>query len=133
MFNRILQSKWFTAAAVIIVGFLLASLIKIEPVLMATRKELKNLDTKIAEIEQSAAELERLGEYIRGDAYLERQARLKLNYKKPDEKVVYIYTRTTEIRNEEEVQKNSERSKIFENKLITNLKSWLGYLVNESR
>lgn len=125
MFNKILQSGWFTAITVVIVGFLLISLIKIEPALITTHKELKNLDKKIAEVEQSASELERLGDYLKSDAYLERQARLKLNYKKPDERVVYVYQKTTEAQNSQEIRKKPE------NKLIMNLKSWWGYLVGK--
>ena len=126
MFNDILRSKWFAAAAVVLAGFFLASLLKIKPALVTTRKELNNLDTKVAEIKQSISEFERLGNYLKGNAYLERQTRLKLNYKKPDEKVVYIYSKETSMAGAQSV--NKRVLKIFESKLAANLKSWWEYL-----
>lgn len=104
------------------VGFLIMSLIKIEPALLTIRKELKNLDKKIAEVRQSTFELERLGSYLKSDAYFERQARLKLNYKKPDEKVVYIYT--TETQNGAEILKKDQTIK----KSLKNWQRWWQYL-----
>ena len=125
MLNKILQSRWFTAAAVVIIGFFLISLIKIQPVLTTTQKELNNLDKKIAEAEQSASELERLKDYLQSSAYLEKQARLKLNYKKPDENVVYIYTRENSNKTE---TKNAGENGAVESKLSQNLKLWWRYI-----
>src|SRR3989344_2610942 len=125
MFKSILQSRWFTAAAVVLIGFFLISLIKIQPVLTTTQKELRNLDKKIAEAERSASELERLKDYLQSDAYLERQARLKLNYKKPDEKVVYIYTGENGNKTESKIAAGVNSA---ESRLSQNLKLWWGYL-----
>jgi len=131
MFRDVLQSKWFTAVILIVLGFFLVSVIKLEPPLAAVRKELKNLNQKIDEAEKSSLELEKFGDYLKSNAYLERQARLKLNYKKPDEKVVFVYTKTTETQKGQETQKGLGRPKFFENKLIMNLKLWWGYLIDE--
>jgi len=128
MFKSILQSRWFTAAAVVLIGFFLISLIKIQPVLTTTQKELRNLDKKIAEAERSASELERLKDYLQSDAYLERQARLKLNYKKPDEKVVYIYTGENGNKTESKIAAGVNSA---ESRLSQNLKLWWGYLAGE--
>ncbi len=130
MFNEILHSKWFTVIALIVAGFLVISFLKIEPALVATNKELNNLDKKIAEVKRSASELERLGDYLNSDAYFERQARLKLNYKKPDEKVVYVYQKTQDS-SVEAVNNVVRPSKIFESKYIKNLKSWWEYLADK--
>src|SRR3989344_4528539 len=120
MFKSILQSRWFTAAAVVLIGFFLISLIKIQPVLTTTQKELENLDKKITEAERSASELERLKDYLQSDAYLERQARLKLNYKKPDEKVVYVYDREDGSKTESKVA--ADMNNPVESVLSRNLK-----------
>lgn len=117
-------------AAFILIGFLAISFVKIEPALITMYKESANLDKKISEVKQSASELERLGDYIKSDAYLERQARLKLNYKKPDEHVVYVYQKTPGS-GTETVSKTTQLSKVFENKLIANIKSWFGYLLGK--
>ena len=111
--------------AVVIIGFFLISLIKIQPALTTPQKELINLNKKIVEAERSASELERLKDYLQSDAYLERQARLKLNYKKPNEKVVYVYTRENGNKTE---PKNADVDGAIESKLNQNLKLWWGYL-----
>src|SRR3989344_8422760 len=95
MFKDILQSKWFTAVILVMVGFFCISIIKLSPPLIKVGKELKNINQKIDETKEGSLELERLGNYLQSDAYLERQARLQLNYKKPDEKVVYVYRNTS--------------------------------------
>ena len=92
---------------------------------------LESISAKINEAEKNFLELEKLGDYLKSDAYMERQARLKLNYKKPDEKVVYIYQKTAETQNEEETQNDLGLNKILENKVIMNLKNWLRYLVSK--
>ena len=129
MFKEILQLKLFTAVILIVIGFFVISVIKLEPSLSAVRKELKNLNQKIDEAEKSSLELEKLGDYLKSDVYLERQARLKLNYKKPDEKVVFVYD--TEDQNEREMPKYSKKLKIFESNLTLNIKSWWDYLIDE--
>lgn len=128
MLKNLLQSKLVTAGLVLIIGFFLLSIIKLQPALISVRKEIKNIDQKISEIERARQEAEKLGEYRNSPAYLERQARIKLNYKKPDEKVVYIYT--TETRNSSpETQKEKLIAKILRNKFIKNLEDWARFLV----
>ncbi len=75
------------------VAFLFVSLFKLEPPLTASYREIKNLDQKISEAKDSLSKANQLSAYFSSYAYLERQARLKLNYKKPDENVVYVYKR----------------------------------------
>lgn len=134
MFNRILKSGWFTAIISIVLGFLLLSLIKIRPAILTARDELKNLENKIAEVNKSISESERLAEYLISDNYFERQARLKLNYKKPDEKVVYIYkgaegnTRSNDFSADKKISKEGEAN---DDKVVSSWKLWLRYLVGK--
>ena len=145
MFREILQSKLFTGAALVIIGFFLVSIIKFEPPLITIGRELKNVNQKIDETQNAVSELEKLGDYLKDDAYLERQARLKLNYKRPDEKVVFVYRNpnaktgalkvlsarpsTNEI--SVLVQNNDiEARKILDSKLLANLKEWWEYLIS---
>ncbi|MEK7153960.1 MAG: septum formation initiator family protein, partial [Patescibacteria group bacterium] len=83
MLKSVLQSRWFTFAAVIVIGFFLLLIVKLKPSLETVNQKVNNLDQKIAEAEKSRLELEKLGDYLKNAAYLEQQARLKLNYKKP--------------------------------------------------
>jgi len=127
MTKNLLQSRWVTIGLILAIGFLLLALIRIQPALVSVRRGIKNIDQKIAELERAGEEAKRLGDYLNSPANLERQARIKLNYKKPGENVVYIYTTeagTTETQNKSEIRKK------LENKFVINLKSWWGYLVD---
>ena len=75
----------------IVIGFFLLLIIKLKPSLETVSQEVNNLDQKIAETEQDLSELQKLSDYFKSVAYLEREARLKLNYKKPGESVVFVY------------------------------------------
>jgi cell division protein FtsB len=55
---------------------------------------IKDLQTKADSLEKDNNDLIRSQKYAKTSAYLERQARLKLNYKMPDEKVVFVYEKT---------------------------------------
>lgn len=115
-----------------IIGFFLLSIIKLQPALVSARKEIKNIGQKISEIEKARQKAKKLGEYFHSPAYLERQARIKLNYKKPDEKVVYIYTRgTAEAQNNHPKtrKENGWVEKVLENKFVKSLEVWARYLV----
>lgn len=106
------------------ISFLSISFLKIQPSLVAVNKESDNLDKKIAEIKKTVSETERLGGYLNSNAYFERQARLKLNYKKLDERVVYVYPNpTAKIQN-----RDAEISKT-RNRFFTNFGKWLDYLL----
>ncbi|KKT15242.1 MAG: hypothetical protein UV97_C0010G0025 [Candidatus Yanofskybacteria bacterium GW2011_GWF2_43_596] len=50
-----------------------------------------DLENKASEIEKSNKYLERIMTYIKTPAFLEREARIKLNYKSADENVAFIY------------------------------------------
>ncbi len=51
----------------------------------------KDLAGKIAQMEREHALLEGMAEYFQSQEYLDKQARLKLNYKLADEKAVFVY------------------------------------------
>ncbi len=91
MFKNILQLRLFTVLIVIVGGFFLISIIRIAPSIVSVNKEVGNLDNKIAEVKKNNDALEKQREYFKSDAYLERQARIKLNFKRPDENVVFVY------------------------------------------
>ncbi|HEY4507097.1 MAG TPA: septum formation initiator family protein [Candidatus Paceibacterota bacterium] len=126
MFHRILQSKFVSGALFVLVGFLLISVLRFQPALVSVKKELANVENKIEEADKSKLEYERLGEYFKSAAYLELQARVKLNYKKPDEKVVYVYDSVSKS-----VKKPAEPSPGFwdNNLFILNLNMWLSFVL----
>lgn len=76
---------------VLAAGFLVFSLLRIQQPLGNLRDEAKNIDQKIAEIKKQEEAAQKETDYLKSAAFLERELRLKLNYKKPDENVVVVY------------------------------------------
>lgn len=91
MFKKIIQSKIFTIFAVLLAIFLGLKLLVIQTPLSDLSKEASNIKQKITEAEEKNAALSQQAQYLTSQGYLERQARLKLNYKNPDEEAVQIY------------------------------------------
>ena len=125
MLRGILQSRWFTLAAVAVIGLVGMSLFKIVPSAEVAFQEKENLDQKISGLKQSSQEIEKLGDYLKSDAYLERQARIKLNYKKPDESVVFVYKKPAEQTASQSLQTKPGQD------IITKVKNWIDNLFSK--
>lgn len=111
--------------AVIVIGFFLLLIIQLQHPLKTVSQEVSNLDRKIAEAEQGLSELQKLKDYFKSAAYLERQARLKLNYKKPGESVVFVYKN-------QHVQSPAKPDDAAKPSLILpNWQKWLNYLLGK--
>ncbi len=117
MLRRILQSKWLTGALALVVSLVALSVLRIWPLVVTINKETMNLQQKIDEANRNLAELEKSKEYFKNPAYLERQARIKLNFKKPDEKVVFVYKNPYNQSPDELAQTLADRSRGFWQKL----------------
>ncbi|MDO8495717.1 MAG: hypothetical protein Q7S32_04380 [bacterium] len=91
MFSNFFQSKIFTGLALVVIFFLAVALLKIQPQRVVVEKKMKNFQDKIAELESSNLELGSLLEYFKSDAYLEKEAKLKLNVRRPEENVVFFH------------------------------------------
>jgi cell division protein FtsB len=124
MLKIVLQSRWFTFLAVIAIGFFLLLIIKLQPSLETITKETDNLDQKIAEVEKNSLEMEKIRGYLNSADYLERQARIKLNYKKPDESAVFVYQNP-----HQKPAETNGAEKLPE--ILPNWQKWLNYLLNE--
>ncbi len=79
-------------AAVLLVLWMTASFIKIKTHENIVKKEVGDLEGKIAVFEEDNSALEQLLEYMTHPLFLEKQARAKLNYKAPGEEVAFVYT-----------------------------------------
>src|SRR5690348_9226036 len=66
--------------------------------------QLKDVQARINDAQQENQILASSSDYFHSDAYLERQARLKLNYKMPGEQVAFVYPDSAS--NSEPVQAN---------------------------
>ena len=111
--------------AVIIIGFFSLLVIKLQPSLKTATQEVGNLNQKIAEAEKGRSELQKLGDYLKSAAYLERQARLKLNYKKPGESVVFIY------KNQHNQNPTESSEAVKPSTVLPNWQKWLNYLLGK--
>ena len=60
-----------------------------------TDVQVKDLESRVASLEYNNQFLASSSAYFASEAYLERQARLKLNYKLPDEQVAFVYKDTS--------------------------------------
>ncbi len=109
----------------VVIGFFLLLIIKLKPSLETVSQEVDNLDKKIAEAERDLSESQKLGDYFKSAAYLEREARLKLNYKKPGESVVFVYKN-------QHAQSPAETNDTAKSSLmLPNWQKWLNYLLNK--
>lgn len=91
MFKNFLQSRWFALAGFALLVVLVTTMVRHAPLLTALNQEELRLDSKMAELKAQQDQLKEQGPYFQSAAYAEEQARIKLNYKKPGEHIVYVY------------------------------------------
>ena len=121
MFSKLFQSKIFTISVLTVVFFLVLSIVKLWPQKTIIDARLQNLEGKMAETEKSNMDLARLLGYFKSRSYLEREAKLKLNVRRPDENVVFIY--------EDEKENGIETGKKpLGLEGLTNFEKWIKYL-----
>jgi len=100
--DNFFRTKIFTVFSFILIGFLGFMILKSKPIIETLDTEIDELENRIAESERKTEQLESDFEYFESEGYLERQARLKLGLKDPEENVVYI------VRDEEKTASDSE-------------------------
>ena len=86
------RSKWLLILSAIILGWIIFIFIKIKLQENLVNEEVRELEAKIHSLERSNFDLEKFIVYLKNPSFLEKQARLKLNYKAPGEEVAFIYT-----------------------------------------
>jgi len=120
---KFLHSKIFSFLIFIFILWMALSLIELKSEKDLVDKEISDLEAKIESIDTSNQKLEKSSAYFESPSYLEREARIKLNYKAPDEEVYFVYKNT-------EAQNTSE-SLEFEDILsnMTNFMKWFYYIV----
>ena len=78
---KFLNSKIFTILACIVVVWLVLSSIDLNTQKERVNKEVKNVETKIKEVQKDTDYLNKFLAYFQTPAFLEKEARLRLNYK----------------------------------------------------
>lgn len=85
------KSRLFTVGILIVIVFLGLSLIRLRQPIGGLNAEIEYVDQKLAEVQQKNEDLTSNVNSSNNESYIERQLRLKLNYKKADEEAVLIY------------------------------------------
>ncbi len=120
---KFLNSKIFTVLVGILALWLTFSLVNLGSQRNMVDSEVKNAETKIKEVQDNTDYLNKFLAYFKTPAFLEKEARLKLNYKAQGEEVVFIY--------KDKNMKKESNSIDFEELLsrMPNYKKWFLYLL----
>jgi len=87
----IFNSKWLTIIIIAGIGWLSLSSIKVKLHENIVNKDVAGIEEKIDNLEDDNSTLEKFIEYAKNPLFLEKEARLKLNYRAPGESVVFVY------------------------------------------
>jgi len=120
---KLLNSKIFTVLMGIVALWLTFSSIDLNLQKDVVSREVKNVENKIKEVQKDTDYLNKFSTYFQSSAFLEKEARLKLNYKVQGEEVVFIYKNNN-------IKKESN-SISFEELLskMPNYKKWVLYVL----
>ncbi len=108
---------------ILVIGWLTLSFIKIKLHENIVNKEAEELGMKISNLEKSNNLIEKFLVYMSNPSFIERQARIKLNYKAPGEEVVFIYPDNS--------AKVSSSSESFKNENSSNYIKWWDWLLRD--
>lgn len=120
MIRRLLHSGWFTIGGIAVLIALVFVFARRTPELVAVNREMRHIQENVDQVSRQQEALKDKEAYYQSDAFLEQQARIQLNYKKPGEQVVYIYHTVSQ-----------QQEVITSPKPLTNLKLWWYYLIGK--
>lgn len=87
----LLKSKVTLVVLAVLVAWLGLSALNVGSQRERLQAALREVEQKIRNTERSNEFLAKFSGYLESESYLEKQARLKLNYKAPDEEVFFVY------------------------------------------
>lgn len=120
---KFLNSKIFTGLVGIIALWLTFSSINLNSQRSMVDSEVKNIENKIKEVQNDTDYLNKFLGYFKTSVFLEKEARLKLNYKAQGEEVVFIY----KDKNPKKESNSVDLEELL--KRMPNYKKWLFYLL----
>lgn len=88
--NMLGARRWVTVAGIVLLALVAYPLAQKIEHKRALEREIASLEAEAQRIESANQELEDMLAYLQGDAFAEREARLRLNMKKPGEQVVVV-------------------------------------------
>jgi cell division protein FtsB len=125
--KKIFSSKIFLISIIGVLVFLGIQLGRESYRKYQLQQEINNLKSEISKIEGENQELSNLMEYFKKDSYLEKQARVKLNLKKPGEEAVVFPERKEEAESNASVDVSSADEKKQDKKSTANYWQWWEY------
>ena len=102
--SRILNSKILSVILVGVLVWLGVSFLDVKFQERYIHDEVQNLQNKIEAAKKDNTNLEKNMANLQNPSFLEREAKLKLNYKKSDEQVVFVYRDTAPKKGSESFQ-----------------------------
>lgn len=130
---NILHSKIFLIFGLVIAFLISISLGKEVYRKYQIQKEISAMEEEIKKIDSKNQDMSKMIEYFKSEAFLEVEARKKLNMKKPEEKVVIF---TDDINKEtidtQTPQPNTNQESAPEAELA-NYQKWWGYFFDQTR
>ncbi len=120
---KFLNSKVFTALIGVFVLWLIISSINLNLQRVVIGREVKNIEAKIKEVQDDSNYFNKFLDYFKTPAFLEKEARLNLNYKAQGEEVVFIY----KDKNTQKEPDSVNLEKLLEQQ--PNYKKWFLYLL----
>lgn len=87
----LLNRKTLSAVLILLTGWLFYQGYKVHAQRQESLAQVQDLESRVEDLKRNNEFLASSSDYFGSDAYLERQARLKLNYKLPDEQVAFVY------------------------------------------
>ena len=88
---NIIKFKVFTLFTVVAIGWLSLSLSNIKTQDSIVNNDISDLEREVKNIEDSNSLAEKFIGYLKHNSFLEKEARLKLNYKAIGEEVAFVY------------------------------------------
>lgn len=121
--NEFLKSKFASVGLLILVAGLFLAMFNIRDQKLEMEEESRDWEGKISSLRQENEYLQKFGDYFKSFAFLEKEARKRLNFKAPGEQVVFVYDTVVQ----------SSRSHDFSLRLQTmaNWQKWLYYILGK--
>lgn len=89
--KNILSSKFLTVGLAALIFWLGVSLVEVRDKKSVIENKVATLEAKSEDIKKSSDYLEKFITYLSNPSFLDKEARIKLNYKTAGEEVVYVY------------------------------------------
>ncbi|MBI4653170.1 septum formation initiator family protein [Candidatus Kuenenbacteria bacterium] len=128
--KKLFFSPFFLFLGIVILGFYFFSISKESYKYYKVSQEVENLKQEIQNLEDKKIQTKKLIQYLKTESFQERQARLELGMKKPNEKVVILPNTSEATENKNDVMNiNFENNKDAEenNQKIINPIRWWRY------